>query len=404
MKFKGVIWITFPIMLALSSLLSACCNLPIGVEPAASNMEPIVSTAEIIHPTPTSTELETTAAHFAPPAPMQTSEPAATAAATATAAEDIKEETATGTVGDGIIEYNDEQKGISFSYPANWTMDEEPNSYEYRIGNIRLIIAYRKIGEMAAIWKRTGIPAGDIVELDESVPFLGQLLSKNALIYEEALKMVFYGARPVIPVNSEGREFILILEDYESDYLTVDIPIDIQAEAEAIVSSFAAAPLQGDPSSEILTYTNSEYGFSFQYPATWSVAEVNGEAFIAFRSRSVQLIRGTTKLVIGFRRAGEDFPIAGSGVPAGEFETRETVGVIDQEVPRVALVFEGKDKAVFYGEPGSHFSAGGLEFAPRLGIFSRAGYYDIELSDSEQSDADQIVSSLVILNGGNQEH
>jgi hypothetical protein len=61
------------------------------------------------------------------------------------------------------------------------------------------------------------------------------------------------------------------------------------------------------------------------------------------------------------------------------------------------LVFEGKDKAVFYGwEPGSSIGAGWKVFAPRLLDFARVDYSAIELSQELQDEADLILGSLEV--------
>jgi hypothetical protein len=58
-------------------------------------------------------------------------------------------------------------------------------------------------------------------------------------------------------------------------------------------------------------------------------------------------------------------------------------------------VFEGKDKAVFYGGPG-FLGSGGKVFAIRLEDFAQVDYRDIELSQEVQDEADQILSSLEV--------
>jgi len=153
-----------------------------------------------------------------------------------------------------------------------------------------------------------------------------------------------------------------------------------------------AAPLAG-----MLDYTNSDYGFSLSYPTEWSLAEVNDADFLAPGSRSVQLSQGTVTLVIGYRRAGEQVPIGGSGVPAGDVEVRGTVQVAGQEVDRYVIVYEGKDKVVMYGQPGTPIFADSLELSIRMDDFAPGAYEDVDLSQSLQSEADAIVGSLAVI-------
>jgi hypothetical protein len=153
----------------------------------------------------------------------------------------------------------------------------------------------------------------------------------------------------------------------------------------------------GDRPAEMQQYTNNDYGFSLSYPAGWSLAELTDAGFAGPGSRSVQLSQGTVKLIIGYRRAGEQTAIGGSGVPAGDFETRGTVQVAGQDVERMVLVYEGRDKAVMYGLPGAPIAAGGLEFALTVEDFAQVDYGAIELPQQVQADADFIASSLAII-------
>jgi hypothetical protein len=89
--------------------------------------------------------------------------------------------------------------------------------------------------------------------------------------------------------------------------------------------------------------------------------------------------------------------IMGSGAPAGDLEARGTVHLINQDVTRYVLVYAGKDKVVFYGEPGAPIAAGGLEFALRMDEFAQVAYEEIALPPSIQEEVDRIVSSLAII-------
>ena len=173
-----------------------------------------------------------------------------------------------------------------------------------------------------------------------------------------------------------------------------------QAEAKPTAepqATVAADPTLKDLSGKLQTYTNPEYGFSLQYPSSWSLAEVNDEDFVGPGSRSVQFSQGTTKLVIGYRQLGEETMIMGSGAPAGDIENRGSIHIAGQDVARTVITFEGKDKVVMYGQPGALISAGGLEFAPRMDDFAQVDYGAIELSQSVQDEADLILSRLVII-------
>jgi hypothetical protein len=153
-----------------------------------------------------------------------------------------------------------------------------------------------------------------------------------------------------------------------------------------------------EPDSGWTSYVNTDYGFSLQYPATWTAAEVNDEEFVEPGSRSVQLSQGTVVLVIGYRHLGENYRIGGGG-GGGEFEARGTVSILDHDVPRQVVVYEGKDKAVYYTQWSGPIAAGELEFSVGLHDFM-ADYSQIELPQSVQDEADQIVESLELAPAG----
>jgi hypothetical protein len=391
-KANGRIMITFLLLMVFG--LCACGTLDISSEPTVARNEPVATATAVEQPssTPVLEEAATTTVTV----PTVT---VATVAAPTGAPVNLEEEVVPETpVGFPTpVYYRNEETGISFSYPDDWTMEEEANVIVLRYGSISLRIAYRGVGEQVTLWTRTGIPAGDAVVLDSPVSFLGQTLSKNGLVYEDKLKAVFYGGRPVCIVKSDRMDFNITLEDLGSDYLALDIPNDVLHEVESILASFEVVSTEDGPPNELSTYVNSEYGFSLQYPPTWTAVEVNDEAFVGPGSRSVQLSQGAVTLVVGYRRAGEDTIAMGGGAQTGDFESRGTVFVGDNHVPRQVLVFEGKDKAVFYGwEPGSHIGAGWNVFAPRLVDFAQVDYRDVELSQEVQNEADLILSSLEV--------
>jgi len=136
-------------------------------------------------------------------------------------------------------------------------------------------------------------------------------------------------------------------------------------------------------------YTNTDYGFSFRYPSIWALEE---------EPHFVKLSLQTWALVVGYRRATEDAEILRMGLGAGNTEHRGTVTLLGQERPRVVLVYEGKDKAVLYGnEPGD------LVFLISLLDESRAPYEDIAIPEALQAEADQIVESVELTPGATDE-
>lgn len=103
-------------------------------------------------------------------------------------------------------------------------------------------------------------------------------------------------------------------------------------------------------------YTNPQYGFSFRYPPGWSLEEVQE----ADNTMSGHLIRLKTqtgeakpiRMLIGFKRIGEDQLIWPTGVGEGEFVPRGAIPFIGQEVKRNVLVCQDQDMMVFYQQEG----------------------------------------------------
>lgn len=387
MKAKTYKQVVFFILMIAILILSACGTIQVESEPGVAVIEPAATLTETPLPTPTKVAEVVEAAAPTEETTVSSVEAEATAEPLAT------------------IDYSNEENGISFNYPTNWAMEEEANAFVFRNGSVILRVGYRVPGETADLWGRTGMPAGEVLPMDGTVSFLDESMAKYGLFFEDGLKLVFYGGEPGTILQSSDMEFTIILDDPLSDYQTLDIPEEVLAEAETILASFEVEPSQGSPSGELLTYTNPEYGFTLNYPSTWTVAEVNDEAFVGPGSRSVQLSQGTARLIIGYRRASEETMIMGSGAPAGEFEIRGTTQIFGQDVERYVIVYEGKDKVVMYGQPGPPLlSARGLEFAPRLDDFAQVDYGEIELSQSVQNEADMILSSLAFikLDGGSE--
>lgn len=239
----------YALFVTVALLLSGCGILPLTAEPAAPEVTPPATARQMEKATPTQLGPAATVAQNAPPTPTEV-QSAATATqteqSTATPAVQVTdvpivEATAEAPAGPpAFVGCRNEGEGILFDYPAGWSVEEEANGAVFGKGSVILIVTCRMAGDTAALWTRTGIPAGDVVVLGEPVPFLGLALTRNGLVYEDRLKMVFYGGHPVSVVETETMEFIITLDAawHGGDYPAVDIPDDVLAEAEAILSSF----------------------------------------------------------------------------------------------------------------------------------------------------------------------
>jgi hypothetical protein len=295
------------------------------------------------------------------------------------------------------VGYSNSETGISFSYPTSWAMEEEAYTFVFRKGTVTLRLRYKMPGQAEWGPGRTGMGGTGVGALVGTAKFLGQSLDRYGVYYDDVLILVVYGGEPGTIVQSGAMEFTIVLEDTETDYKTLTVTDEVQAEAEMILASFAVGSTQGSPVAGLNDYTNSEYGFTLHYPAGWTAEEVNDVDFVGPGSRSVQLSQGTVTLVIGYRRAGEEVALSGSGAPGGEFEVRGTTKLLGRDVERYVIVYEGKDKVVMYGQPGSGPHAlGGLEFSASLNDFT-PDYEGVELSQTVQDEANMILSSLAII-------
>lgn len=132
---------------------------------------------------------------------------------------------------------------FSFHYPTAWTLEEEANLVKLSRGTLLLAIAFQREGEeIPPPW--TGMPAGNFKSRGTLV-FLGQEIDKNALVYEDKVKVLTYGA------DVGDLVFSIRLDDTATaDYEAIEIPADVQSEVDRIVGSFEA-PSAEDGSSSV---------------------------------------------------------------------------------------------------------------------------------------------------------
>lgn len=146
-----------------------------------------------------------------------------------------------------------------------------------------------------------------------------------------------------------------------------------------------AATLVPPPAAGWERYVNNRYGFSFDYPASWELVQED--------EHSLVLARDDYRLVLGFRSQSEDPELLQGMQPnsAGTFERSGSVTVLGQPVPREALIYEDRIKAVLYDT--SDLDGGDLVLV--LSLSSTAANYDaIDLLPGIQAEADAIVESL----------
>jgi len=259
-----------------------------------------------------------------------------------------------------IVRYVDHEYGFIFHYPETWTLAEEPHMVRLSRGTLTLRIAYGWASDPGFGPGRTGVPAGDFIYGDK-VFFLDQVIPAQVLEYERKDKMVFYGGPGLVEVGD--LVFSIWLEDVNgADYSELDIPKELQAEAKEILESFEFIEATGKPPAPIptpierdtLTYENTAYQFSFQYPATWAVEEVVGETMDdgTKLADAVVLTQGKFKIIIQHQRKSDPAPTAwgGSLVPGGmgygEAILADPVTLLGEDTRKLIWTYNGGIKAV----------------------------------------------------------
>jgi hypothetical protein len=138
----------------------------------------------------------------------------------------------------GMSTYRNAGYGFSFQYPSTWKLSEPanlPNYIQLTSKKAVLSIGYRRATQPARI-QRTGVGSGDFARAG-SIQFLGKTLQRDRLVYGSKVKGVFYQTDCEFRVGD--LVFTLGLDDDRASvYEDVDIPADIQKEADLILESF----------------------------------------------------------------------------------------------------------------------------------------------------------------------
>jgi hypothetical protein len=134
------------------------------------------------------------------------------------------------------------------------------------------------------------------------------------------------------------------------------------------------------------TLFSQEYGLSLHYPPGWTP--------VTTLPNRVSLVREGTSIALRFqvKCLTEDVNLVRSGVAAGSFLPRDPVIFLGQPISSDILVYQGKDKAVFY-EKAAEITRGDLAFAITLES-NRLDYEAVMIPQDVQAEADAIVASV----------
>jgi hypothetical protein len=307
--------------------------------------------------------------------------------------------------------YVNDTYGFSFRYPETWILTEEPHLLKVSRGDLGLMIAYGWASDprFRPLGGRTGMPAGDFV-YGGKISFLETTIPVRVLEHERRAKVILYGETSLVEAGE--LVFSIWLENRESDHAELDIPKERQAEAKQILESFERIEATGNspalaptatrtaeqvptPSSEkdLFTYVNDDYQLAFVYPSGWEIEEIPAGHEIpdGASASAVCLTQDTLRLVVQFKRLGEETILGAGGLPAGELEEAGRVTVLGRDVAKQAVVYEGKVKSVFLRE---RFDDLALYVELGVGVGAETEYEAVEIPETAQAALDAIVGSL----------
>lgn len=150
------------------------------------------------------------------------------------------------------------------------------------------------------------------------------------------------------------------------------------------------------------TYTNTEYGFRFSFPAGWSLAETPAQDMPdeggPDQGPSIQLTKSDILLFIGYRHAGEQVIWwTGVGAFGGEI-SRDALTFLGQDVIQVAHGYDTQVKFVAFESADSWtISADDLEFGIRMDDISQVPFEELEIPPEIVAEAGGILSSFELL-------
>ncbi len=251
------------------------------------------------------------------------------------------------------LSYINDIYGFKFDYPRTWLITETDHGIVLIQGSNRLTINFRWANEAVAPF-RTGMAAGTPIYSDK-ISFMGQVVPVYIVELDHKAKYVLYSEEDAIPIDD--LVFTLVLEDLETDYMTLDLPETIIAEASLILGSFeriaatgsnpTVAPVQESASTlpeNMSVYENKDYGFSFSYPSFMSLAEKQNQIIITYD--------GKMRLTIAYRSDYESINISGISEVPEELVRYGEIQFLGQPVDVVSDIHDGLTKFVYLGIPG----------------------------------------------------
>ncbi len=386
-------------LIVMGALISACGAqetppplLPPEDEPIEATAEATVAPpTETQEPTPTDVpeEAEATPLPTATPEEADAPEPTVTPEPTTAAPEDW-------------ARYVDAAHGFGFSFPPTWSIDlltdrEDTDQGEAVADGVRLtgpsaeegrsieILIEFKHPEQATALGSESLPEGEIEERD-AVRLLDRALPVYVLRHEEKDKAVFVGERFL------DLEFFIRMQEIGEALTYEESSIPEAAHetfAEILGSITRTDGVEAiDLYPEWATYENHDLvpGFTFRYPATWTVSET----ITSPGAPVVLLSKETYLLTVQVKQTGTSYALGPETTPEGLIMEAGMASFMQQLVHRNVLVHEDKLKMIFV----TH-EVDDLEFYIALTEDPEQIPYDeIELSEAIRHEMDQILASF----------
>jgi hypothetical protein len=140
----------------------------------------------------------------------------------------------------------------------------------------------------------------------------------------------------------------------QTAYESIDIPDSAQSALDAILGSLHRTGELKIFRPETLTYQNASYGFSFQYPASWTVEEVAGEPVEddVKLADAVVLRQDAFAIVVQYQFKSDPAQIAWGGdvVPGGlgyaEAVLGDRVTLLGEDTHKLVWTYDGGVKAM----------------------------------------------------------
>ena len=268
------------------------------------------------------------------------------------------------------LTYSNDFYGFKFDYPETWTLKEKDHGVVLKNGTNRLGINFRWVNE-SFNFGRTGFGGGTPIYSDK-VYFMRQVIPEYVVELEHLAKFVVYSDTSLVEIDDLA--FGIVLEDLITNYMTLDLPDEIIAEAKTILESFEKIEATGSPGDVPPTpeatvinpvspdpdwtlYSNPDYDFGFFYPPSMTVVE---------EPNLLKIGRDSLQLLIGFRRVDENVKLVEPTTDTGQEYPIEEIDFLGQEMRIFLNSFDDHVKAVYFGDGPVVKNVGNLIFAIRL--------------------------------------